>query len=138
MLPPAPPSCELCAGQALARCTHARAVVQLDAATGAVVARNSIIFKVSRTELATLALRPPPAEFVKKLLADGYITKEQAAEKLAARHAKEKNAFRAKRRNVAAARETAEAEARAACAPSHLVTCRARRGPNPHSAPRST
>ena len=40
------------------------------------------------------------------------LQRQQAAEKLAARHAKEKNAFRAKRRNVAAARETAEAEAR--------------------------
>ena len=32
------------------------------------------------------------------------LQRQQAAEKLAARHAKEKNAFRAKRRNVAAAR----------------------------------
>ena len=47
--------------------------------TGKTICRNKVIFKVSRTELATLALRPPPAEFVKKLLADGYITKEQAA-----------------------------------------------------------
>ena len=31
-----------------------------DAATGRTVCKNSIIFKVSRTELADMALRPPP------------------------------------------------------------------------------
>jgi len=45
---------------------------------GKVVCRNKIIFKVSRTELATLAMRSPPADMVAKLLAQGLVTAEQA------------------------------------------------------------
>merc|ERR1719201_601097 len=45
---------------------------------GRTVCRNKIIFKVSRTELAALAMRPPPADIVAKLLAKGLITAEQA------------------------------------------------------------
>merc|ERR1711871_411147 len=47
-------------------------------ANGSVECKNKIIFKVSRTELAELALRPPPPSIVKALLASGDITKEQA------------------------------------------------------------
>jgi len=46
---------------------------------GPPVCRNKIIFKVSRTELAEMAMRPPPAELVDKLLKAGQITAEQAA-----------------------------------------------------------
>lgn len=46
---------------------------------GRVICRNRIIFKVSRTELAEMALRPPPAAMVEKLLRNGDITAEQAA-----------------------------------------------------------
>merc|ERR1719201_1525220 len=46
---------------------------------GRTVCRNKIIFKVSRTELAALAMRPPPADMVAKLLAQGLVTAEQAA-----------------------------------------------------------
>merc|ERR1711871_1632856 len=45
---------------------------------GRTVCRNKIIFKVSRTELAEMALRPPPAKMVERLLAAGLITAEQA------------------------------------------------------------
>ena len=48
-------------------------------ASGRTVCRNKVIFKVSRTELATLAMHPPPADMVAKLLAKGLITAEQAA-----------------------------------------------------------
>ena len=41
-------------------------------ADGRTVCRNRVIFKVSRTELASMALRPPPAEMVAKLLAAGW------------------------------------------------------------------
>jgi len=50
-----------------------------DAATGRTVCKNSIIFKVSRTELADMALRPPPADMVARLLREGKVTAEQAA-----------------------------------------------------------
>merc|ERR1719502_820702 len=53
--------------------------LEKDPATGKTLTRNSIIFKVSRTELADMALRPPPAEIVAKLLKQGLITAEQAA-----------------------------------------------------------
>ena len=45
---------------------------------GTIVARNKVIFKLSRTELAEMALRPPPAKMVASLLAQGLITAEQA------------------------------------------------------------
>jgi 3-hydroxymyristoyl/3-hydroxydecanoyl-(acyl carrier protein) dehydratase len=45
---------------------------------GGVLARNKIIFKVSRTELAEMAMQPPPAAMVQTLLAQGYITPVQA------------------------------------------------------------
>jgi PfaD family protein len=48
-------------------------------ATGKTICRNSIIFKVSRTELADMALRPAPADIVEKLLRAGKVTAEQAA-----------------------------------------------------------
>ena len=48
-------------------------------ASGRTVCRNKVIFKVSRTELATLAMHPPPADIVAKLLAKGLVTAEQAA-----------------------------------------------------------
>ena len=48
-------------------------------ASGRTVCRNKVIFKVSRTELATLAMHPPPADMVAKLLAKGLVTAEQAA-----------------------------------------------------------
>ena len=47
--------------------------------TGKTICRNKVIFKVSRTELATLAMHPPPADMVAKLLAKGLVTAEQAA-----------------------------------------------------------
>merc|ERR1712087_951800 len=46
---------------------------------GPPLCRNKIIFKVSRTELAQMAMRPPPAELVDKLLKAGQISAEQAA-----------------------------------------------------------
>jgi len=46
--------------------------------SGRTVCQNKVIFKVSRTELAEMALRPPPAEFVEKLLQQGLVTAEQA------------------------------------------------------------
>ena len=46
---------------------------------GETVCRNRVIFKVSRTELATMALRPPPADLVAKLLDQGLVTAQQAA-----------------------------------------------------------
>ena len=46
---------------------------------GTTIARNKVIFKVSRTELAELAMRPPPADMVAKLLKQGLVTAEQAA-----------------------------------------------------------
>merc|ERR1719395_390616 len=48
-------------------------------ASGRTVCRHKVIFKVSRTELATLAMHPPPADMVAKLLAKGLVTAEQAA-----------------------------------------------------------
>ena len=48
-------------------------------ASGRTVCRYKVIFKVSRTELATLAMHPPPADMVAKLLAKGLVTAEQAA-----------------------------------------------------------
>lgn len=47
-------------------------------ADGAVVAPNRIMAKVSREELAEKFFSPPPEKFVKQLLADGYISAEQA------------------------------------------------------------
>merc|ERR1719331_3076287 len=47
--------------------------------TGKTLLKNKIIFKVSRTELAQLAMRPPPADMVQKLLEAGKVTPEQAA-----------------------------------------------------------
>jgi len=49
-----------------------------DKVTGEVVCENKIIFKVSRTELAEMALRPAPKSILRKLLKAGDITKEQA------------------------------------------------------------
>ena len=40
-------------------------------AGGKTIAKNKVIFKVSRTELAELAMRPPPADIVAKLLKQG-------------------------------------------------------------------
>eukprot|EP00964_Phaeocystis_antarctica_P163150 scaffold138789_cov163-Phaeocystis_antarctica.AAC.1 len=48
-------------------------------ASGRTVCRNKVIFKVSRTELASPAMLPPPADIVAKLLAKGLVTAEQAA-----------------------------------------------------------
>merc|ERR1719460_1106724 len=48
-------------------------------AGGPPVCRNKVIFKVSRTELAEMAMRPPPAELVEKCLKAGHITPQQAA-----------------------------------------------------------
>lgn len=48
------------------------------ASSSRVTIGNRILFKVSRTELAEMALRPPPLAIVKKLLAAGLITEEQA------------------------------------------------------------
>jgi PfaD family protein len=45
---------------------------------GQVVCENKIIYKVSRTELAELAMRPAPSAIVSKLLKQGLITEEQA------------------------------------------------------------
>merc|ERR1719163_379549 len=48
-------------------------------AGGPPVCRNKVIFKVSRTELAEMAMRPPPADLVEKCLRAGHITPQQAA-----------------------------------------------------------
>jgi len=45
---------------------------------GTVECQNKIIFKVSRTELAEMALRPAPDHLLEKLLEEGLITPEQA------------------------------------------------------------
>lgn len=46
--------------------------------SGNPVARNRVIAKVSRVEVATKFLSPPPAKIVQELLASGQITTEQA------------------------------------------------------------
>ena len=50
----------------------------LEMQDGKVVSRNKVIWKLSRTEVAKVALAPPPAQMLAKLVADGSITKEQA------------------------------------------------------------
>ncbi len=50
---------------------------------GGVVIANRVIAKVSRTEVATKFLSPPPARLLKELVAAGHVTAEQA--ELAAR-----------------------------------------------------
>jgi trans-AT polyketide synthase/acyltransferase/oxidoreductase domain-containing protein len=45
---------------------------------GSVTCRNRVIAKVSRVEVATRFLSPPPAKFVNELLQSGVITAEQA------------------------------------------------------------
>lgn len=45
---------------------------------GRVIPRNRVIAKVSRVEVATKFLSPPPARILKELLAAGHITDEQA------------------------------------------------------------
>merc|ERR1719472_47274 len=52
--------------------------LERDPVTGGVKINNGIIFKVSRTELADMALNPPPADMVAKLVQQGYVTAEQA------------------------------------------------------------
>ena len=52
--------------------------LERDPKTGRARCRNSIIFKVSRTELADMALKPPPADMVAKLVKQGLVTAEQA------------------------------------------------------------
>eukprot|EP01105_Mastigella_eilhardi_P020876 TRINITY_DN500_c0_g1_i6.p1 TRINITY_DN500_c0_g1~~TRINITY_DN500_c0_g1_i6.p1 ORF type:complete len:4763 (+),score=1014.87 TRINITY_DN500_c0_g1_i6:363-14651(+) len=47
--------------------------------SGGIACRNHVIFKVSRTELAELAMRPPPADIVARLVADGLLSPAQAA-----------------------------------------------------------
>jgi PfaD family protein len=47
-------------------------------ADGKVLCRNKIIFKVSRTELAEMAMRPAPLVLVNKLVAQGLVTQAQA------------------------------------------------------------
>ena len=47
-------------------------------ASGQIVAPNRIIAKVSRVEVATKFLAPPPAKYLRALLAAGEITPEQA------------------------------------------------------------
>nr|WP_254053801.1 PfaD family polyunsaturated fatty acid/polyketide biosynthesis protein [Singulisphaera sp. GP187] len=51
--------------------------LRLDGA-GQVVAPNRIIAKVSRVEVASKFLAPPPAKFLRELVASGEITSEQA------------------------------------------------------------
>lgn len=46
--------------------------------TGRVVAPNRVIAKVSRVEVATKFLSPPPAAMLRQLVADGEITPQQA------------------------------------------------------------
>lgn len=48
------------------------------AADGKVICRNKIIFKVSRTELAEMAMRPAPIAMVNKLVEQGLVTQAQA------------------------------------------------------------
>ena len=50
---------------------------------GAVVAKNRVIAKVSRVEVASKFLAPPPARFLRELAASGAVTEDQA--ELAAR-----------------------------------------------------
>eukprot|EP00939_MAST-03C_sp_MAST-3C-sp1_P002650 g2650.t1 len=50
-----------------------------DDGKGGVRCRNKIIFKLSRTELARMALSAPPKAIVTKLVAKGLVTAEQAA-----------------------------------------------------------
>lgn len=47
-------------------------------ADGKVICRNKIIFKVSRTELAEMAMRPAPLAMVNKLVEQGLVTQAQA------------------------------------------------------------
>lgn len=42
-----------------------------DSKTGCVIAQNKVIFKLSRTELAEMAMRPPPQKLIRKLLQQG-------------------------------------------------------------------
>jgi PfaB family protein len=53
-------------------------VAGLSMRNGKVHCKNKIIAKVSRTELADMFMRPAPEKFLKKLLASGEITQEQA------------------------------------------------------------
>ena len=46
--------------------------------SGRVTCNHKVLFKVSRTEIAELALRPPPANIVSHLLSQGLITPKQA------------------------------------------------------------
>jgi trans-AT polyketide synthase/acyltransferase/oxidoreductase domain-containing protein len=48
-------------------------------AHGATVCDNRILAKISRPEVATIFMQPPPAKMVEQLLAAGRITAEQAA-----------------------------------------------------------
>jgi PfaD family protein len=50
---------------------------------GNIITPNRVIAKISRVEVATKFLSPPPAKFLEKLVADGHISATQAA--LAAR-----------------------------------------------------
>jgi trans-AT polyketide synthase/acyltransferase/oxidoreductase domain-containing protein len=50
---------------------------------GNIITPNRVIAKISRVEVATKFLSPPPAKFLEKLVAEGHITSAQAA--LAAR-----------------------------------------------------
>ncbi len=47
-------------------------------ASGTIIVPNKIIAKISRTEVATRFMSPPPEKFLKKLLESGDITEEQA------------------------------------------------------------
>merc|ERR1711871_756210 len=53
-------------------------VAGLSMRNGKVHCKNKIIAKCSRTELAEMFMRPAPEKFLKKLLASGEITEEQA------------------------------------------------------------
>ncbi|MBL7646517.1 MAG: PfaD family polyunsaturated fatty acid/polyketide biosynthesis protein [Candidatus Hydrogenedentes bacterium] len=46
---------------------------------GNIVTPNRVIAKISRVEVATKFLSPPPAKFLERLVADGHITAAQAA-----------------------------------------------------------
>jgi PfaD family protein len=46
---------------------------------GNIITPNRVIAKISRVEVATKFLSPPPARFLEKLVADGHITEQQAA-----------------------------------------------------------
>lgn len=50
---------------------------------GTIITPNRVIAKISRVEVATKFLSPPPTKYLEKLVADGHITEGQAA--LAAR-----------------------------------------------------